>query len=79
VFLISLDNGRKVVARLPTRLAGPPRLTLSSEVATLAYGKASSSLSKQAHGTDALIQSERRRPFPYPKFSHGARSPKTIP
>lgn len=38
VFIIRLDNGAKVVARLPTRLAGPPSLTVSSEVATLEYG-----------------------------------------
>jgi hypothetical protein len=38
-FVILLDNGVKVVARLPNRLAGPPRLTLSSEVATLQYGE----------------------------------------
>jgi len=38
-FMILLDNGEKVVARLPNRLAGPPRLTVSSEVATLQYSK----------------------------------------
>ena len=37
-FVISLDNGATVVARVPNRLAGPPRLTVSSEVATLQYG-----------------------------------------
>jgi hypothetical protein len=38
-FVILLDNGAKVVARLPNRLAGPPRLTLSSEAATMQYGE----------------------------------------
>lgn len=38
VFMIHLDNGKTVVARLPTRVAGPPRLTVSSEVATLQFG-----------------------------------------
>ena len=37
VFMIQLDNDATVVARLPTRLAGPPGLTVSSEVATLRY------------------------------------------
>ncbi|GIZ48249.1 hypothetical protein CKM354_001131700 [Cercospora kikuchii] len=39
VFMIQLDNDATVVARLPTRLAGPPGLTVSSEVATLRYIK----------------------------------------
>jgi hypothetical protein len=38
-FVILLDNGAKVVARVPNRLAGPPRLTVSSEVATIQYGE----------------------------------------
>ncbi|KAL1297522.1 hypothetical protein AAFC00_005038 [Neodothiora populina] len=37
VFLFTLDNGGKVVAKLPTSVAGPKRLTTSSEVATLEY------------------------------------------
>ncbi|THX69793.1 hypothetical protein D6D08_05922 [Aureobasidium pullulans] len=36
-FIILLDNGAKAVARLPNHLAGPPHLTVSSEVATLQY------------------------------------------
>ena len=38
IFMIQLDNKSTVVARLPTRLAGPPGLTISSEVATLQFG-----------------------------------------
>jgi hypothetical protein len=38
VFVLSLDNGARVVARVPYRIAGPPRLTTNSEVATMAYG-----------------------------------------
>jgi hypothetical protein len=38
VFVIRLDNGRSVIARLPTKLTGPPRTTVSSEVATLKFG-----------------------------------------
>lgn len=37
VFLLWLDNGACVVARVPYRIAGPRRLITNSEVATLAY------------------------------------------
>jgi hypothetical protein len=37
VFLLWLDNGARVVARVPHRIAGPQRLITNSEVATLAY------------------------------------------
>jgi hypothetical protein len=39
VFLLSLDNGARVVARVPFRIAGPRGLTTNSEVATMVYGK----------------------------------------
>lgn len=39
VFIFTLDNGKKVVAKVPTSVAGPPRLTTNSEVATMAYCK----------------------------------------
>lgn len=42
VFMVRLDNDTTVVARLPTRLAGPPGLTVSSEVATLRYSMSKS-------------------------------------
>ncbi|GIJ86706.1 hypothetical protein Asppvi_005599 [Aspergillus pseudoviridinutans] len=32
-----MDTGSCVVARLPTGIAGPPRLTTNSEVATMTY------------------------------------------
>jgi hypothetical protein len=38
-FVILLDNGAKVVAKVLNSLASPPRLTVSSEVATIQYGK----------------------------------------
>lgn len=38
VFILYLDNGERVVARVPFRIAGPRRLTTNSEVATMAYG-----------------------------------------
>lgn len=39
IFLFTCDNGRRVVARLPTSVAGPARLTTNSEVATITYGE----------------------------------------
>lgn len=38
-FVIIMDDGTKVVARLPTSIAGPQRLTTNSEVATMTYCK----------------------------------------
>lgn len=38
VFILFLDNGASVVARVPYRIAGPRRLTTNSEVATMTYG-----------------------------------------
>ncbi|KAL9576096.1 MAG: hypothetical protein Q9212_007389 [Teloschistes hypoglaucus] len=37
IFVFTCDNGKRVVARLPTQVAGPPRLTTNSEVATIKY------------------------------------------
>ncbi|PLN76166.1 kinase-like domain-containing protein [Aspergillus taichungensis] len=37
VFLLTMNTGSCVVARLPTGIAGPPRLTTNSEVATMTY------------------------------------------
>lgn len=37
VFIFTCDNGQRIVARLPTRVAGPPGLTTNSEVATIKY------------------------------------------
>lgn len=44
-FSMEMDNGSKVVARVPFPVAGPPRLTTISEVANMAYRK-NSALSK---------------------------------
>lgn len=38
VFVIHLDNGAKVVAKVPMRYAGPAALMTMSEVATMRYG-----------------------------------------
>ncbi|KAB8346323.1 hypothetical protein FH972_023367 [Carpinus fangiana] len=44
LFFFVMDNGARVVARLPTRLAGPPTLTTHSEVATLRFVKQRTSI-----------------------------------
>jgi hypothetical protein len=38
-FLYTMDSGERIVARVPTSIAGPGRLTTNSEVATIAYSK----------------------------------------
>ena len=37
VFIFTCDNWERIVARLPTWVAGPSRLTTNSEVATIKY------------------------------------------
>lgn len=37
VLLFATDTGQKIVARFPTRVSGPRRLTTNSEVATIQY------------------------------------------
>ncbi|KAL4902041.1 hypothetical protein BDW74DRAFT_187035 [Aspergillus multicolor] len=44
VFILTMDNGSCVVARLPTSVAGAPKLTTNSEVATMTFLKTKSSL-----------------------------------
>ena len=39
VFIFTCDNTKRAVARLPTSVAGPARLTTNSEVATIKYSK----------------------------------------
>lgn len=39
VFIFSLDNGKKIVAKLPFSYSGPRKLTTSSEIATISYCK----------------------------------------
>ncbi|KAI9746756.1 MAG: hypothetical protein M1818_000471 [Claussenomyces sp. TS43310] len=41
---MAMDNGWKVVARVPFRVVGPPRLTSNSEVATMAYLRSKTTL-----------------------------------
>ncbi|KKZ64102.1 hypothetical protein EMCG_01599 [[Emmonsia] crescens] len=44
VFILTMDTGKRVAARIPTPIAGPPRLTVNSEVATIAYLQSKTSL-----------------------------------
>ncbi|KAF7589600.1 hypothetical protein BBP40_004060 [Aspergillus hancockii] len=37
VFLLKANDGREVIARIPTPIAGPPRYTTASEVATMNF------------------------------------------
>ena len=41
VFIFTMDDASRVVARLPTCLSGPPKLTTNSEVATIKYCESS--------------------------------------
>lgn len=51
VFIFTMNNASRVVARLPTRISGPPRLTTNSEVATIKYCESSASV----YGPQLLI------------------------
>ncbi|KAI9669662.1 MAG: hypothetical protein M1831_007358 [Alyxoria varia] len=44
VFVFVLDNGKRIVAKLPFSLAGPPRLITNSEVATVKYLQSKTSI-----------------------------------
>ncbi|RDW76456.1 uncharacterized protein DSM5745_06448 [Aspergillus mulundensis] len=44
VFIFTLDSGKEIVARLPFQLAGPAKLTTLSEVATVRYLQAKTSI-----------------------------------
>ena len=43
VFIFSMNNSQRIVARIPTPIAGPQRLTTNSEVATIAYSESCAS------------------------------------
>lgn len=43
-FILDLDNGSRVVARIPFPVAGPSRLVTNSEVATIAYVRENTSI-----------------------------------
>jgi len=58
VFLFTMNNGEQIVAKLPTSICGPPRLTTNSEVATMAYSsyKYTSTIGRNTNVTDSTIQ-----------------------
>jgi hypothetical protein len=70
VFVIWLDNGKSVIARLPTKLAGPPRITVSSEVATLQFGMCCSTFNLRQL-TVLHSQSRNPRRYQFPMCWHG--------
>ena len=78
VFVIKLDTGAKVIARLPTGAAGPPALTVSSEVATLKYGKETSMHIFAMRCADLCTQSERKRVYLSRKFLAGIQRERQI-
>ena len=41
VFIFTMNDASRIVARLPTRISGPPRLITNSEVATMKYCESS--------------------------------------
>ncbi|RMY88948.1 hypothetical protein D0862_10320, partial [Hortaea werneckii] len=43
-FLFTMDSGERIVARIPTNIAGPRRLTTNSEVATMTYIKSKTTI-----------------------------------
>ncbi|KAL0954812.1 hypothetical protein HGRIS_003757 [Hohenbuehelia grisea] len=63
IFLLTLDNDRKVIARIPTTLAGPAHLVTSSEVATMDYVRGLGTPSPRvlawcSHADDTPVNSE---------------------
>lgn len=67
VFIFTTDNGRRLVARLPFPIAGPPKITTQSEVATIRYGK--SIISRMAHLlTQAFDVVQAKTSIPVPKI-----------
>jgi hypothetical protein len=46
VFILAFDTGNRAVAKLPTRIAGPPRLATNSQVATMEYCMTTKLISK---------------------------------
>lgn len=56
-FIICLDNGIKVVARVPYSVAGPSRLVTNSEGATMAYRKLHKISLDRTRSTDKRFRS----------------------
>ncbi len=68
-FIFTMTDARRVVARLPTRIAGPPRLTTNSEVATVRYRESSASICDSSVLSIAYVVSAIQDYDPYTKDS----------
>jgi len=76
VFIIELDNGAKVVAKVPMRYAGPTALMTMSEVATMRYGMWHLRYERVGHElTYYTLKSEVRQVYLSLRFSPGAQNP----
>lgn len=73
-FLLQLDNGASLVARVPFSIAGPARLTTNSEVATMEYSSSYFSSQDPVRFTD-WYQSETTPPFLFLLYLTGAMTP----
>jgi hypothetical protein len=76
-FLYTMDSGQRIVARIPTRIAGPRRLTTNSEVATITYSKRLLFLVLIPSSDTGAQQSSPRHPYEYPTSSSGATTHQT--
>lgn len=70
-FLYTMDSGERIVARVPTRIAGPRRLTTNSEVATIAYSKILLLLVLDSVFDTRTQQSSPRPQYQSPTYSTG--------
>lgn len=71
VFILTLDSGHCVVARLPTTIAGPPRLATNSEVATMEYCMLPRFISNECSADSISLQYELKPLSPFQKFWPG--------
>jgi hypothetical protein len=76
-FLYTMDSGQRIVARIPTRTAGPRRLTTNSEVATITYSKRLLFLVLIPSSDTGAQQSSPRHPYQYPIYLTGATTHQT--
>jgi hypothetical protein len=76
-FLYTMDSGERIVARVPTRIAGPRRLTTNSEVATMAYSKKQFFRVCIPLSDTGAQQSSPKHPYQYPTYSTGTTTHQT--
>ncbi len=75
IFILHMDNGSRIVARVPFRIAGPPRLGTHSEVATINFCELPIS-NQQSHCFWLIeIQYKPRHLFLFRKFWLGTTTP----